>query len=129
MSTRQGQSRINPKEYSFSHRRKFISQAKSILSKKYRYPILLALISSCIFIPTSTQGSSVITNVLALEKHLDSSTTQKVSTNDLGGASIPKSGTTEDKANQQVAVHQASLSINPETVSYTHLTLPTTPYV
>ncbi len=117
MSTRQGQSRINPKEYSFSHRRKFISQAKSILSKKYRYPILLALISSCVFIPTSTQRSSLITNVLALEKHLDSSSIQKVSTNDLGGASIPKSGTAEDKTNQQVAVHQTSLSVGPDNSS------------
>lgn len=96
------------------------TQAKTVNRKYWRCPILLALISSCVFIPKVLQESSLASTILANENHQPSSSSHKVPTDDLGGATIPKKGTSEEKSLplsqpiQKVAAHQASLLVEPD---------------
>lgn len=113
MSTRQGQSNTDSKEYRFPHQKRLVLQAIRNNSKYWHRSIFLALISSCLLIPTSSQGSSLTTKIQANDSHQYSSSTHK----NLGGASIPNSETAKEKPSQKIAAHQTSLSANPDSGS------------
>ncbi len=120
MLPRPSQSQQNVQKDAHIPQHVLATQAKTFNRKYWRYPILLALISSFVFISKSLPGSSLATTILADETHQHSSSSEKVPTDNLGGATIPKKGTAEGKPLplsqpiQQVAAHQASLSVKPD---------------
>lgn len=121
MSTRLGQSRKNaPATKSRSLQHRFITLIQYLNRASWHGPLLLALILMGATISLIHQPSGASSTVLANQSDPASSATEEPSADDLGGATVPKKGISKktslplSQPIQQVAAHQASLSIDPD---------------